>query len=156
MVKVKDTAWSIYVYSKTVFHLVPMDGRTTKKCLQIDISDLKESYEKGELSKYGWLSGGVNPADPLTKHFESSKTTLWYLKNEVIVVMNPIGWYAVEKTGLAWSVANYTREFISQIGQGRGLEERRTKENWTDTVTYTGRTRAERGDPQEGYLTWPR
>lgn len=40
-----------YVDSKTVFDVIAKQGRTSEKRLQIDISCLRESYEKGELQR---------------------------------------------------------------------------------------------------------
>lgn len=55
-----------YVDIKTVFDVISKDGNTTERRLKIDTFALRESYERGDKSKVGWIPGDASPADALT------------------------------------------------------------------------------------------
>lgn len=54
-----------FVDSKTVFDVLAKQGKTCEKLLQIDIHALRESYDRGELTRVCWIPGATNPADAL-------------------------------------------------------------------------------------------
>lgn len=55
------------VDSRTLFRVVAKVAGTTETRLQIDIDSVRESYERGDLSRINWIPGKRNPADTLTK-----------------------------------------------------------------------------------------
>lgn len=81
-----------YVDSKTLFDVVAKDGNTSEKRLQIDIYALRESYDKGELSRLNWIPGNINPADGLTKTILNDKNPLWTLINTNKLKLEAQGW----------------------------------------------------------------
>lgn len=81
--------------SKTVFDVIAKNGNTTERRLQIYICSLKESYANGELSKIGWMPGGINAADEFTKETLKICTQLWLLKKTNNIEINPVGWASI-------------------------------------------------------------
>ncbi len=57
----------IFTDSKSLFDSLTTLNSTTEKRLLIDLSMLRESYEKHEIAEVFWIPGGQNPADALTK-----------------------------------------------------------------------------------------
>lgn len=49
--------------SNAVLIVVANGDKTTERSLQIDISDLRERYEKGELSRLVWGPKTINASD---------------------------------------------------------------------------------------------
>lgn len=56
-----------YLHSKNVFDVIANQDITPENLLQIDISALRESYSRLELSIIAWIPRSTNPADSLTK-----------------------------------------------------------------------------------------
>lgn len=81
-----------YTDSKTLFNVIAKDGATTERRLQIDIFALKESYERGELSRIGWIPGKSNVADALTKDMIGTSSPLWKLLTTNSIDLQPLGW----------------------------------------------------------------
>lgn len=78
--------------------------------MKIDINGLRKSYARGELNKLGWITGGVNAADPLSKKLINTKTPLWRLMKEEKVELYTVGWS---------SVANKNENAGESIGEHR-------------------------------------
>lgn len=55
-----------YVASRTLFNVVMKNKSTAELQLEIYIYMLKESYQKEELKRIGWIPGKENVADVLT------------------------------------------------------------------------------------------
>lgn len=75
----RDVTLEAFIGRKTLFNVVSKDGATSERPLQIDIFGLREPYERGELSKIGWILGTDNIADPLSKPMLTTKSSLWDL-----------------------------------------------------------------------------
>lgn len=60
--------------------------------MQIDIHELRESYEHGELARIGWIPGGSNPADALTKSNVSKDSPLMNMIISNKLTLRPEGW----------------------------------------------------------------
>jgi len=58
---------SIYTDSKCLFDALISLNTTTEKRLLIDLSMLRQCYERREITEVFWLPGDQNPADALTK-----------------------------------------------------------------------------------------
>lgn len=65
--------------SRTLFNVVTKDAMTTERRLQIDILQVRESYDNGEIRKMAWIPGLMNPADPLTKYIVSTTSPLYVM-----------------------------------------------------------------------------
>ena len=63
---------SIYTDSKSLFSLAITLGQTTEKRLQIDLSLIREAFEKRDINEIFWIPGNENPADCLTKYEKRS------------------------------------------------------------------------------------
>lgn len=87
-------AIDVYVDSKTLLDVVSKDGGTTEKRLQIDLFALKESQDRGELTRLSWITGKSNPADALTKESLGNGTPLWDLMKSNKVDMEALAWAA--------------------------------------------------------------
>lgn len=90
----RDIPIEAYVDSKTVFDVVAKDGVTTEKRLEIDIHALREAYANGEISRLGWLPGGQNAADGLTKDLGklTTKSPLWNVLHDKSFGIHAQGW----------------------------------------------------------------
>ncbi len=57
-----------YVDSRTTFNTIEKSTNTIENRLQIYVSSIRESHEKGEMRTIAWLPGEHNPADGLTRY----------------------------------------------------------------------------------------
>lgn len=80
-----------YLDSKNVFDVIEKVDKTKERRLQIDISSLRGSYANMELTSLGWMPGGSNPVDQLSKTLISGSTPLFKLMTHVIVELSPVG-----------------------------------------------------------------
>lgn len=78
--------------SRTVFNVITKDGQTAEKRLQIDVLAIRQSYDAGELDKFSWIPGSINPADALTKSAISLKSPLYSIMSTNVFDINPKGW----------------------------------------------------------------
>lgn len=53
--------------SKTVLGVLEKDGKTSERRLQIDISEIRESYENAQLVELFSVHGNISPTDALKK-----------------------------------------------------------------------------------------
>lgn len=82
----------VYVDMKTEFYALEKQGKTGEKHLKIDIHTLRQSYDRGELARVGWIHGKANPADAVTKQETSLiGTPLWDLMMDGQLRIHPIG-----------------------------------------------------------------
>lgn len=51
----------------TMFIVVVIDGPTQEERLQIDVMELQQSCDRGDLSRIAWIPGNKNPVDFPTK-----------------------------------------------------------------------------------------
>lgn len=56
-----------YVDYKTRFGVITMDGKTTGRRTQIEMSALRESLENGDLARLGWVPGSTKLAAAFKK-----------------------------------------------------------------------------------------
>lgn len=75
----RDVELHAFVGSKTVFDIIAKNGQTSERRHKIDINAQGESYGNGELTKLGWIPGGMNAADARTKQLIGTSTPLWNL-----------------------------------------------------------------------------
>lgn len=68
--------------SMTLFNVVTKNAMTTNRRLQIDIMQVRQSYDDGEIRRMAWLPGAMNPADPLTKYIITTSSPLFALMVE--------------------------------------------------------------------------
>lgn len=80
-----------YFDSQNLFYVVQKDRKTTKKCLKIDISSLRESYEHGELKKIHWIPGQRNPTECFTGEAFNAKLPLWQLLTTCHIDLSVLG-----------------------------------------------------------------
>lgn len=59
------------------------------------ICELKESYERGELSRLPWIPGGYNRSDALTNQMVKNPPLLWSLIQDNHIDLKPVGWASV-------------------------------------------------------------
>jgi hypothetical protein len=76
--------------SRTGFHAVTTLVTTKEKRLMLDLHQLRESYERRELTKITWITGNSNPADCLTKIKHNNKLESVLLHNVIEIDMS--GW----------------------------------------------------------------
>lgn len=88
----RQTDIEAFVDSKQLFEVVAKDGGNNEKRFQIDIFDLKESYERGEITKLRWIPVATNPADALTKQSLIDNTPIWQLMIINHLDVDAFGW----------------------------------------------------------------
>lgn len=66
---------TMFLNGRPVIHMI--DEATTKERLQLEVFALQESYERGELSRIGWIPGAANVEDALTKPVLYEKSPLF-------------------------------------------------------------------------------
>ncbi|KHJ31234.1 hypothetical protein EV44_g4983 [Erysiphe necator] len=68
--KILDTKVPIIICidSFSLFECLVKLGTTREKRLMIDITALRQAYERREIAEVIWIMGETNPADALTKH----------------------------------------------------------------------------------------
>lgn len=81
--------------SKTVFNTVAKQANTPEKRLQVDLNAILESYSNNELANISYISGLMNPVDPLTKIGNLKDSPLAYLMTTKKISLNAIGWATV-------------------------------------------------------------
>jgi hypothetical protein len=77
-------------WSSTFLHAVTTLVTTKEKRLMLDLHQLRESYERRELTKITWITGVSNPADCLTKIRHNGKLESLLLNNVIEIDMS--GW----------------------------------------------------------------
>lgn len=77
----KEIKIDVYVDSKTLFNIITKYSTTMEKRLQIDVAAIRESAERRELNRFGWIPGTANPADALTKETVKNSNPLRSLLN---------------------------------------------------------------------------
>lgn len=80
---------------KKVFDIITKDGNKTERRLKIDLCALRESYSCEELARIGWIRGGANTADELTKETLSSTTPLCRIMLANTIEYEQTGWASV-------------------------------------------------------------
>lgn len=58
----------VCIDSYSLFECLVKLGTTNEKRLMIDITAIRQSYERRELAEIIWITGNSNPADALTKY----------------------------------------------------------------------------------------
>ena len=58
----------ICIDSYSLFECLVKFGTTHDKRLMIDITAIRQAYERREIAEVIWITGESNPADALTKH----------------------------------------------------------------------------------------
>jgi hypothetical protein len=82
---------------------------TTEKRLLIDLSCLREGYERREISDIFWIPGSQNPADALTK--ASPCSALANLMSSNHIMLTPNAW--VERASPSWTRAAKPTQNVS-------------------------------------------
>eukprot|EP00171_Calliarthron_tuberculosum_P004960 IDg4960t1 len=88
----------IYTDSRSLYDSVTRLSSTREKRLLIDLSLLREAFEKREISDVFWIPGNQNPADAFTKQSPCAALTRLLQTNKIDI--NPNAW--VERPSPSW------------------------------------------------------
>ena len=89
----------VFTDSKSLFDSLTSLNTTTEKRLLIDLSLLRECYERNEIAEVFWIPGDQNPADGLTK--KNACKALENLMSTNKVDISPKAW--IERDSPSWS-----------------------------------------------------
>lgn len=78
--------------SKMVFNVVAKDGKTSERSLKIDIIDLCQNYDIGEVDRIVWIPVETNPADHITKPVFSTSAPLYKIMESNKLKLKLEGW----------------------------------------------------------------
>lgn len=126
------------IVSKKVVKLEAKDGQTQEKRVQIDGMALRQSYDRGELSRIEWVTGDTNPADSLTKPVLTTKSQLDKIMQTNNLLLKPKGW-------------EISREH-KMVGVSTDIEEEDSREGERFARTYIVSGKAECDDDKTGEM----
>ena len=95
----------VYTDSKCLFDALTTLHSTTEKRLLIDLSMLRQCYEKREIAEVLWIPGRQNPADGLTKKDPCSALRNLLLSNQILLSPNA----SIERPRRAKTTSTTTR-----------------------------------------------
>ena len=97
----REVMMTIYTDSKCLFDALTNLNTTSEKRLMIDLSMLRESYERREITSVMWVPGCQNPADAMTKRDACAGLEKLIAMNKIEVT--PSAWIERNMKPPAWS-----------------------------------------------------
>lgn len=114
-------ALRIYTDSLSLFESLTTLNTTSEKRLLIDLSMLRESYERREIADVFWIPGPQNPADGLTK--KNPCTALVDLMETNKVHLTPKAWidrkppHWAEKISSLWDKSSFANSKVAPVSR---------------------------------------